>query len=97
VAVHRVISGRSAGQIIEDRAFRPVITVTVLGQCFERSFHGDHLADLLLELLNVLEGEAFHFFARPVVLPKTEKSLDLFHRKTEVSRATNRFRGRGRR
>ena len=54
----------------------------------ERPAHRFQLFDFLVELCNMLQGQAFHLGARAsLVAPQSEQAFDLFHRKAKTPSA----------
>lgn len=78
-------------EIIDDRAIRPVIALTVCDEMLKRLFHRFQLGDLELKRIDMFQCLRLDFRAGPVrVAPQSQKMTDTFNRKAEISGAMNR-------
>jgi hypothetical protein len=55
-------------ELIEDRAFRSLITVAALGQLRDGGAHGGELRDLAIDRGDMLKREALHFTTGPLAI-----------------------------
>lgn len=60
--------GRVGLELIEDRAFRSLITVAALSQLRDGGAHRGELLDLAIDCSDMLKGEAFHFATGPLAI-----------------------------
>ena len=82
------------GEILEDRALRPLIAVAAMDQCLERPLHPLELVDLLFEIADVtLRDSAYITAAAAPVLPQPQQLRDLLHREAEPPRPAHELQG----
>jgi hypothetical protein len=75
-------------EIIDDRAIRSVITLTVCDEMLERMFHRFQLSHLELKRIDMFQCQRPDFGAGSVrVTPQSQKPTDTFNRKTESAAA----------
>lgn len=78
-------------EIIDDRAIRPVITLTVCDEMLERLFHRFQLSHLELKRIDMFQCQRPDFGAGSVrVTPQSQKPTDTFNRKTESAAAMDK-------
>src|SRR5580658_5747080 len=81
------MGGLTQREIVEDRTVRPLVSVAGADQSAERSHHGRHFGDALLEFVDVRLGDAFHLAARTAAIaPERQQGADFLYRKAEPPR-----------
>ena len=80
-----------AGEVLEDRAFRPMVAVAMLDQRRERRLHAAQLGDLALDLGHAGRGQGLDLRARavPIAPVQVEQESALLDREAERAGATD--------
>src|ERR671937_56089 len=75
-------------ELLENRAFRPRVAVTVRDEMREAAPYRAQLRDLAIERLQMRRGERLHGAARALlVAPEIEQLAHLLNRKAKLARA----------
>jgi len=81
-------SGNLPGQVIQNRAIRPIVAVAIVGEVLQRAHHRLHLGDLALQVRDVAFSEILDLRGgAAAIAPKGEQGADRLQRKAEGPRA----------
>ena len=73
------------GKILEDRAGRPVIAMTGIGEMLQAALHRLQFRDLRRQFVDMAQGNLLDRGRRPFpVAPQAEQQTDIVERETEV-------------